>query len=76
MSNNKIVINPSTSNIQVAVEFLILSKHEKLVTKYGENLKLPERSLDINTLFNAKLVALLTEEDPMLSPIVKAFKVN
>ena len=44
------------------------------MNKYRENLKLPDRPLDLNTLFNAKLVALLTEDDPMLSPIVKALQ--
>ena len=42
--------------------------------KYRENLKLPDPQLDLNILFNAKLVALLTEDDPMLSPIVKALQ--
>ena len=37
-------------------------------------MKLPERSLDINTLFNAKLVALLSEDDPILRPNVKTFR--
>ena len=37
-------------------------------------MKLPDRPLDLNILFNAKLVALLTEDDPMLSPIVKALQ--
>ena len=46
MSNNQTVINSSTSSIQVTVEFPISSKHEKLVTKYREKLKLPERPLD------------------------------
>ena len=71
MSNDQIVFNPSTSRIQVTVEFPILSEHEKLVTKYLENLKPPERPMDLNTLFNAKLVALLTEEGPRLNSIVK-----
>ena len=63
MSNNQIVVNPSTSGIQVSIDFQISSEHKKLVTKFRENLKLPERPLDLNTLFNAKLVALLTEDD-------------
>ena len=37
-------------------------------------MKLPDRPLDLNILFNAKLVALLTEDDPMLNPIVKALQ--
>ena len=37
-------------------------------------MKLPDRPLDLNILFNAKLVALLTEDNPMLSPIVKALQ--
>ena len=37
-------------------------------------MKLPERPMDLNTVFNAKLVALVTEDDPMLSPIVKALQ--
>ena len=72
MSNNQIVVNPSTSGIQVSIDFQISSEHKKLVTKFRENLKLPERPLDLNTLFNAKLVALLTEDDELLNPIVKA----
>ena len=44
------------------------------MTKYRENLKLPGRPLDLNTLFNAKLVGLLTEDDEMLNPIVKALQ--
>ena len=71
MSNNQIVVNPATSGIQVSIVFQTSSEHKKLVTKYRENLKLPEKLLDLNTLFNAKLVALLTEDDEMLNPIVK-----
>ena len=74
MSNNQIAVNPSTSGIQVSTDFQISSEHKKLVTKYRENLKLPERPLDLNTLFNAKLVALLTEDDEMLNPIMKALQ--
>ena len=74
MSINQIVINPSTSGIQVTIEFPISSEHKKIVSKYRENLKLPERPLYLNLLFNAKLVALLTEEDPLLSPIVTALQ--
>ena len=74
MSNNQIVVNPSTSGIHVSIDFQIFSDHKNLVTKFRENLKLPERPLDLNTLFNAKLVALLTEDDEMLNPIVKALQ--
>ena len=74
MSNNQIVVNPSTSGIQVSIDFQFSSEHKKLLTKFRENLKLPERPLDLNTLFNAKLVALLTEDDEMLNPIVKALQ--
>ena len=70
MSNNQIVVNPFTSGIQVSIDFQISSEHKKLVTKFRENLKLTERPLDLNTLFNAKLVALLTEDDEMLNPVV------
>ena len=74
MSNNQIVVNHSTSGIQVSIDFQISSEHKKLVTKYRENLKLPEKPLDLSTLFNAKLVALLTEDDEVLNPIVKALQ--
>ena len=37
-------------------------------------MRLPERPLDLNTLFVANLVALLTEGDPMWSPILKALQ--
>ena len=74
MSNNQIVVNPSTSGIQVRNDLQISSEHIKLATKYRENLKLPERLLDLNTLFNAKLVALLTEDAEILNPIVKALQ--
>ena len=37
-------------------------------------MKLPELPLDLNLLFNAKLLALIMEDDPMLRPIVKAFQ--
>ena len=37
-------------------------------------MKLPDRPLDLNTLFDAKLVALLTEDDHMLSPIVETLQ--
>ena len=70
MENCKIVIFPSVSGIQVSLEFLLLSDH----VKYRQILKLPDRSLDLNTLFNATLVALLTKGDPILSPIVKALQ--
>ena len=68
------VINSSTSSISLAFDFLLLPDHANLVKKYRENLKLPDRPLDLNILFNAKLVALLTEDDPMLNPIVKALQ--
>ena len=56
MSNNQIVNNHFTSGIQVSVEFSFSSEiKKKHVNKYRENLKLPERPLDLNTLFNAKL---------------------
>ena len=58
MSNNQIVINPSISGSQVTIDFPISSEHKKLVFKYREILKLPERPSDLNSLFNAKLVAL------------------
>ena len=74
MNNKNIVINPTTSGISVDLEFKLLPNHINLVKKYRENLKLPDRPLDLNILFNAKLVALLTEDDPMLSPIVKALQ--
>ena len=60
--------------IVFTIDFQISSKHKKLVTKYRENLKLPERLLDLNTFFNKKLVALLTEDDEILNPIVKALQ--
>ena len=56
MLNNQIVIIPPTSGIQVKVEFPILSKRENLVTNYRESLKLSERPLDVNSLFNSKLL--------------------
>ena len=65
MSNNQIVINLSTSSIQVTAEFPISSDNEKLVNKYREYLKLTEQLWELNTLFKSKLVALLTTEDPM-----------
>ena len=37
-------------------------------------MKLPDRPLDLSILFKAKLVALLIEDDLMLSPIVKALQ--
>ena len=72
MSNNQILVNPSTSGIQVTIDFQFSSEHKKLVTKYREKLKLTKRSLDFGTLVNAKLVALLEKDDEMLNPIVKA----
>ena len=74
MENSKIVIIPSTSGIQVSLEFLLLSVHVKLVNKYRENLKLPDRPLDLNTVYNAALVALLTEDDPISCPTLKALQ--
>ena len=71
MNHKKIVINPSTSGISVDLDLSLLPDHASLVKKYRENLKLPDRPLDLYLLFNAKLVALLTEYDPMLNPIVK-----
>ena len=70
MNNKNIIINPSTSGISLTLDFPLLPDHANLVKKYREKLKLPDRPLDLNTLFNAKLVALLTEDDPMLNPIV------
>ena len=74
MNNKNIVINPILSGISVDLDFQLLPDHANLVKKYRENLKLPDRPLDLNILFNAKLVNLLTEDDPMLSPIVKALQ--
>ena len=74
MNHKKFVINPSTSGISLALDFPLLPDHANLVKKYRENLKLPNRPLDLNNLFNAKLVALLTEDDSMLNPIVKALQ--
>ena len=74
MSNNQFVINPCTSGVQVTMDFQISSEHKKLLSKYREKLKLPEQHLDLNSLLNAKLVTLLTEEDPMLGPIVSALQ--
>ena len=74
MVNNKIVINQSTSGISISLDFPLLKDDQNLVNKFHENLKLPDRPLDLNTLFKAKLVALLTEDDPMLSLIVEALQ--
>ena len=74
MNNKNIVINPSTSRISVDLDYLLLLDHANLVKKYRKNLKLPDRPLDLDILFNAKLVALLTKDDPMLNPIVKALQ--
>ena len=63
MDNKKIVINLSTSGISISLDFPLLKTQVNLVYKYRETLKLPERPLELNTLFNAKLVALLTEDD-------------
>ena len=52
MSHNQIV--PSTSGVQVTIDFPISSEHKKSVPKYRENLKLPVQPLDLNSLFNAK----------------------
>ena len=68
------VINPSSSGISQALDFFLLPDQANLVKKYRENLKLPDRPLDLNILFNAKLVALLTEDDTMLNPILKALQ--
>ena len=73
MENSKIVINPSTSGLQVSSEFPLLPDHVKLVKNYRKN-RLLDRPLDLNRKFSARLVALLTEDDSMLSPIVKALQ--
>ena len=39
-------------------------------------MKLPERSLVLNTFSNAKRLTLLSEDDPILRPILKAFRKN
>ena len=74
--NRNFVINTSTSGISLALEFILLPDHANLVKKYRENLKLPDRPVDLNILFNAKLVALLTENEPMLIPILKALQIK
>ena len=71
MEHYKNYFYSSISGIQISLEFPLLVEQEKLV---NENLKLPDRLLDLNTLFNAILVALLTEDDPMFSPIVKSLQ--
>ena len=40
MNHKKIVINPSTSGISLALDFPLLQDHANLVKKYRENLKL------------------------------------
>ena len=72
MNHRNIIINPSISGISVDSDLSLLPDNANLVKKYRENLKLPDRPLDFNILFNVKLVALLTEHEPMLNPIVKA----
>ena len=62
----------STFSIQISVEIPISSEHKNFTNLKGKNLKLCKRSLVSNTLFNDKLLALLTEEDPIVSPIVNA----
>ena len=74
MNHKTSVIIPSASGISVDLDFPLLPDDATLVKKDRENLKLPDRPMDFNILFNAKLVALLTEDDPMLSPIVKALQ--
>ena len=74
MNHKNIVINLSTSGISVGLDLPLLSDHANLVKNYRENLKLPDRLLDLNVLFNAKLIALLPEDDPILNPIVKALQ--
>ena len=69
-----VIINPSTFGISVDLDLPLLPDHANLVKKFRENLKLPDRPLDLNIIFNAKLVALLTEDDQMLNPIVKALQ--
>ena len=56
MNHKNIVINPSTSGISVDLDLSLLPDHANLVKNYRENLKLPDRPLDLNILFNAKLV--------------------
>ena len=50
---SSLISNPSTSGIQVSIDFQISSEHKKLVTKYRENLKLPEKLLDLNPFVKA-----------------------
>ena len=65
-------VYPVYFEIQISVEIPILSEHEKLINLKGKNLKLRKRPQVSNILFNDKLLNLLTEEDPILSPIVQA----
>ena len=76
MDKKKIIINPSTSGISLSLDLPLLKDHANLVNKYLENLKLLELPLDLITLFNAKLVALLTDDDPILSSIVEALQIK
>ena len=46
----------------------------KFINHYRQNSISPERLLDLNTLIDVILVVLLIEEDPMLSPTVKALQ--
>ena len=75
MENNKIVNNPSTSGISISLDFPLLEDLQNLVNKYREKF---ESAQKINTAKKtvAKLVALLTEDDPMLSTIVVALQKN
>ena len=54
MENTKIVINPSNPSNEVSLEFTLISDHEKILSKYREKLKVQDRPLDLNTLYNAK----------------------
>ena len=73
--DSQFVVNPNPSGVHVS---LIVenpdSKQITLARKYRESLKLSEKPLKINSLFNTKILALLTEEVILLKPLVRALE--
>ena len=71
MSNNQIVINPSTSGIQVTIDFPISSEHKKLVSKYREALQNKVEKINANSHYLNQFTKDLHESDGTFKQIVK-----
>ena len=75
MSHCENLINPSRSRFVIYKNDDSLNPtHLALPKNLRETMKMPDKPLDITSLYNKKFLFFLTEEDQMLLPTVSAFQ--